>query len=95
MTKRIVNELRQMESDKEMIDAGFKIEITEDNMTKMVGTLPGPPDTPYFGGLYKVEITLPDDYPFAPPEVDFVSKIWHPNVSSMTGAICLDIRVSQ
>ena len=80
-----------MESDIDMIDAGFKIDITEDNMTKMIGTLPGPPDTPYFGGLYKVEITIPDDYPFAPPEVDFVSKIWHPNVSSMTGAICLDI----
>ena len=56
------------------------MEITEDNMTKMVGTLPGPPDTPYCGGLYKVNITLPDDYPFAPPEVEVVSNIWHPKL---------------
>ena len=26
-----------------------------------------------------------------PPKVKFDTKVWHPNVSSQTGAICLDI----
>ena len=30
-------------------------------------------------------------YPFEPPKVKFKTKVWHPNVSSQTGAICLDI----
>ena len=28
-------------------------------------------------------------------QVRFITKIWHPNVSSATGAICLDILADQ
>ncbi|KAG0057021.1 hypothetical protein BGZ83_002259 [Gryganskiella cystojenkinii] len=52
---------------------------------------PGPPDTPYEGGMYQVDIQLTDVYPFQPPKVKFDTKIYHPNISSQTGAICLDI----
>jgi len=38
-----------------------------------------------------VDIIIPPDYPFKPPKMKFDTKIWHPNVSSQTGAICLDI----
>jgi len=51
----------------------------------------GPSDTPYAGGLFTIDIVIPSQYPFAPPKMKFDTKVWHPNISSQTGAICLDI----
>jgi len=52
--------------------------------------LAGPGDTPYAGGLFKLELFLPEDYPMAPPKVRFLTKIYHPNIDRL-GRICLDI----
>lgn len=50
----------------------------------------GPKDSPFEGGLFKLELFLPDDYPMSAPKVRFVTKIYHPNVDKL-GRICLDI----
>ena len=34
---------------------------------------------------------IPDNYPFQPVKMKFITKVYHPNVSSASGAICLDI----
>lgn len=43
------------------------------------------------------EDVMPADnqYPFVPPKMRFITKVWHPNVSSANGAICLDILKDQ
>lgn len=51
----------------------------------------GPEGTPYEGGQFVLLIDFTPEYPFMPPKVKFETKIWHPNISSQTGAICLDI----
>ena len=50
----------------------------------------GPPDSPYSGGVFFLNITFPTDYPFKPPKVQFITKIYHPNINA-NGSICLDI----
>ena len=55
------------------------------------GKIHGPIDTCYSGGVFIIDIVIPNDYPFKPPKMKFDTKIWHPNISSVTGAICLDI----
>lgn len=55
------------------------------------GEVQGPAGTSYEDGLFRVEIEIPPEYPYRPPKMKFCTKLWHPNVSSQTGAICLDI----
>ena len=69
--------------------------IAAGNLRELIGTIKGPKDTAYEGGIFKVSITIPPAYPFEPPKMKFITKIWHPNISSQTGAICLDILKDQ
>ena len=45
-----------------------------DDLTELAGTVAGPPDTPYAGGKFKLEIKIPDTYPFNPPKVIFLPQ---------------------
>ncbi|KAL8424995.1 hypothetical protein Efla_004472 [Eimeria flavescens] len=63
----------------------------DNDISHWKGRIKGPLDTPYEGGVFLLDITIPSDYPYNPPKISFVTKVWHPNVSSQTGAICLDI----
>nr|CAB3267445.1 ubiquitin-conjugating enzyme E2 K-like [Phallusia mammillata] len=90
---RIQRELKDIKS--ECSGQNIKIELYNDEYTNLRGEIVGPPETPYHGGVFKLIIKIPESYPFNPPKVSFETKIWHPNISSVTGAICLDILKDQ
>ncbi len=52
-------------------------------------SLIGPSDTPYVGGMFFLTVDFPTNYPVGKPEVRFENKIYHLNVSSSNGHICI------
>jgi len=94
-SQRIQREFKEVIKSEEVARCAIKVELVNGSLTDLRGEIVGPPDTPYEGGKFQLEIKIPETYPFNPPKVNFTTKIWHPNISSVTGAICLDILKDQ
>ncbi len=88
---RINKELRIIQEEaNENISAG----PNGDNLFEWDAMIIGPTKTPYEGGMFRLKIYFPADYPFKSPKVLFTTKIYHPNINS-GGIICLDILKTQ
>ena len=85
---RILNELKRLKSSPpENCSAGPVNDTDIDNWN---GTIIGPTDSPFEGGIFKVKITFPKEYPYKAPYIKFLTPIYHPNIDK-NGMICLDI----
>lgn len=84
---RLTKELSEV--SKEDSSGVRAVVVDERNSSLLKGTIQGPTGTPYEGGVFEITIEIPKQYPFEPPKMKFNTKIWHPNISSQTGAICL------
>lgn len=85
-SNRLVAELRQMASS---LPAGIVCCQADDNEAgHLEATIDGPPDTPYEGGRFRVDLRLPARYPFEPPTLRVLTRIFHPNIDPQ-GRVCL------
>ncbi|KXN82569.1 Ubiquitin-conjugating enzyme E2 D4 [Leucoagaricus sp. SymC.cos] len=62
----------------------------EDNLFEWKCTIKGASDSPYKGGTFHFNLSLPPNFPFKAPTVTFTTKIYHPGINE-EGAICVPI----
>ncbi|EGG23586.1 ubiquitin-conjugating enzyme E2 S [Cavenderia fasciculata] len=84
--KRILRELKEL-SNSPM--EGISLVPCEEDLSNIDAIIHGPGGTPYEGGHFKARLTLSSDFPRSPPKANFITKIFHPNVSKK-GEICVN-----
>jgi len=87
LPRRIVKETERIAKNP---IAGISAVPKADNPRHFDIIITGPKGCCYEGGIFRLELFLPEDYPMVPPKVHFLNKIYHPNIDRV-GRICLDI----
>jgi ubiquitin-conjugating enzyme E2 S len=81
---------------KELVDLqsspceGIRVTINEVNLSDIQAEVEGPAGTPFEGGLFRFKLQIPPDFPNVPPKGAFITKIFHPNISTL-GEICVNV----
>lgn len=86
-TTRITKETEKLSKDP---PPGICAKPTDNNPRYFKVVIAGPSQSAYEGGIFDLELFLPEEYPMAPPKVRFLTRIYHPNIDKI-GRICLDI----
>jgi ubiquitin-protein ligase len=93
LAKRVPKEIAAAQNET-MQAAGIYYWSHEGDMRKGRALIIGPEDTPYAFCPLLFDIMLPDDYPFSPPKVTFMTSDgvtrFHPNLY-VGGKVCLSI----
>ncbi|XP_017846135.1 ubiquitin-conjugating enzyme E2 H [Drosophila busckii] len=73
-----------------LLVAGYHT-IVDDDMSNLDVRLEGPMGTAYEGGVWTVNVAMPQEYPLKAPRLRFVTKILHPNIEFTTGLVCMNV----
>ncbi|MCJ1395045.1 hypothetical protein MMC18_007926 [Xylographa bjoerkii] len=87
--KRIMSDLSQVD-DYDGLQESFSLAPIDGDIFNCLGTIYGPGGTPYEGGIFYLRIEFPPNYPFEPPRIRFLTKVFHPNIKP-DGHMCLDV----
>ena len=88
--KRITQEYEEIKNKNILKEIGGSVTIINDNICHWRVSIKGPKNSPYENGIFYLYIKFKSDYPNSKPEISFLTKIWHPNVSEDTGHIVLN-----
>ena len=65
-----------------IINIGLTVGLFDmDNYFRWRATMLGPRDSPYYKGLFLIEIKFPENYPNSSPDIIFITPIYHLNVN--------------
>jgi len=91
MATYIRNEFDTIEDSDELDDIGCSIGLKNEwDVYHWKATFIGPDKSAYHGGLFRISIDFPNDYPSSAPKVFFSTKIFHPNVDYESGKVCIE-----
>lgn len=65
--------------------------ISDENMLVWRATIIGPDGSAYQGAKFRLHLDFPFDYPYSPPSLYFITRIFHPNVDMDSGRVCVDL----
>ena len=85
--KRIMKELANINKNPH---PDIRIFPCEDDLEFWKGIIKGPSGTPYENGRFQIYLVFPDEYPAKPPEVRFITPIFHCNINS-AGRVCISV----
>jgi len=91
--KRITKDIKNY-INSDINKVGIYCHIDESNIQDIKALIIGPKNTPYENGFYFFNIHFPNDYPFSPPKVKFLTYEYgirfNPNLYT-NGKVCLSI----
>merc|ERR1719316_1361793 len=71
--------------------AGYEVDVNDEKCEDFHVKFRAPKDTLYEGGVFRVRVVLPQQYPYHSPSIAFENRIFHPNIDERSGAVCLDV----
>ncbi|KAL3635585.1 Ubiquitin-conjugating enzyme E2 5 [Castilleja foliolosa] len=72
---------KRMEIDmKKLLMNGYKVELIDNSIQNFNVELHGPKDSLYEGFVWRVMVKLDDNHPYKRPSIEFVDRIFHPNI---------------
>ncbi|KAJ7046628.1 ubiquitin-conjugating enzyme/RWD-like protein, partial [Mycena alexandri] len=69
---------------------GITVETKDDNLFEWKCSIKAASDSPYKGGTFRFNLSLPQNFPFKAPSVTFTTKIYHPGINE-EGSICVPV----
>ena len=87
LNKEFLNINKQSDTSNKL---NISAELIDDKLDNWIICFNGPEETLYENGIFKLNIKFPINYPFTAPQIKFITKMYHPNISP-DGSVCLEI----
>ncbi|KAM0677951.1 Ubiquitin-conjugating enzyme E2 2 [Binucleata daphniae] len=84
--RRLIKDLNRLSKSNESVYA----QPLDDDLYTWCSVIIGPENTPFQNGTFTLLLFFSESYPHEPPNVKFISKMFHPNIYK-NGDLCLDI----